>query len=117
MNSLTICLYVASGLVIGLLTAFAAHNRKVGWKKSRTSLAEALDDLYADLGLSVEPVEEERRHLVTAQRRVELVDPNDFSDQLIRLKLALGASASTGANEVKTLANQAASSSVGSATV
>jgi hypothetical protein len=100
MNSLTIWLYVASGLVIGLLIAFAAHNRKVGWKRSRATLAEALDDLYADLGLSVKLVETERHHVVTTRREDVSVDPTDFSDQLIRLKRALGSSATVGDHEV-----------------
>jgi hypothetical protein len=109
MNSLTICLYVTAGLVIGLLAAFAVHNRKVGWKRPRATLAEALDDLYADLGLSdeplagpvlVEPHPAERRHWVTSRPEEILVDPNDFSDQLIRLKMALGESAKVGAREI-----------------
>jgi hypothetical protein len=87
------------------LTAFAVHNRKSGWKKSRVTLAEALNDLYADLGLSVEPAaaephEAERHHLVTSRREEVLVDPNDFSDQLIRLQLALGESTAVGARHV-----------------
>jgi hypothetical protein len=109
MNSLTICLYVTAGLVVGLLAAFAVHNRKVGWKKSRTTLAEALDDLYADLGLSdelmagpgrVEQHPARRHHWVTSRHEEILVDPNDFSDQLIRLKMALGESARVGARDV-----------------
>jgi hypothetical protein len=91
MTSLTLCFYVAAGAVIGMLTAFAVHNRRVGWRKSRTTLAEALDDLYADLGLSVGPgVEQAHTHLVAARREEVPVDPADFSDQLLRLKIALG---------------------------
>jgi hypothetical protein len=100
MNSLTIWLYVASGVVIGLLSAFAIHNRRSGWKKSRTTLAEALDDLYADLGLSVDlPQEPERSHLMVARREETPVDPSDFSDQLIRLTKALGEAATVKPNE------------------
>jgi hypothetical protein len=103
MNSLTIWLYASSVVVIGLLAAFAAHNRRVGWKKSRITLAEALDDLYADLGLSVEPQQEvERNHVISAQRVGVAVDPTDFSDQLICLSKALGEAASVTPNEAKT---------------
>jgi hypothetical protein len=91
MNSVTIWLYISSGLVIGLLSAFAVHNRRVGWKKSRTTLTEALDDFYADLGLSVGPAEQEDIKRMVVSRRVEAkVDPTDFSDQLLRLTTALG---------------------------
>ena len=91
MSSLTIWLYVSSGLVIGLLSAFAIHNRRVGWKKSRTTLAEALDDLYADLGLAIEPSQEiEPSHTIVTKRVESAGDASDFSDQLIRLTKALG---------------------------
>lgn len=57
-------------------------------------MAEALDDFYADLGLSVEPSVEQtdlgHRRLVIAQRDEAPVDPVDFCDQLLRLKGALG---------------------------
>ncbi len=90
MTSLTLCLYVAAGAVIGMLTAFGLHNRRVGWKKSRTTLAEALDDLYADLGLSVAKAEVAPTHFISPRREELPVDAADFSDQLLRLKIALG---------------------------
>jgi hypothetical protein len=116
MNSLTIWLYVSSGVVIGLLSAFAIHNRRVGWKKSRTTLAEAMDDLYADLGLSVEPAQEAERNYIVMPRRVETGgDPSDFSDQLVRLTKALGESTSVkpvSAGEAKTLERELAPAQV-----
>jgi hypothetical protein len=100
MNSLTIWLYVSSAVVIALLSAFAIHNRRVGWKRSRTTLAEALDDLYADLGLGVKPAEKvEGSHMVTHRHIEAAVDPGDFSDQLIRLTQALGETTSLTPNE------------------
>lgn len=94
MTSLTIWLYASSGAVIGLLSVFAIHNQRVGWKKSRTTLAEALNDFYSDLGLGVEQSHEtERAHIITARRVEAHVDPIDFSDQLIRLTEALGGAA------------------------
>jgi hypothetical protein len=100
MNSLTLWLYIASGVVIGLLAAFAAHNRRVGWKKTRTTLAEALDGLYADLGLSVEPGDSEPGRMTITRRTETAVDPADFSEQLTRLMKALGEAAAR-PNEVK----------------
>jgi hypothetical protein len=100
MNALTVWLYISSGVVIGLLVAFAKHNRKVGWKKSRTTLSEALDDFYADLGFSVRAPEPERSYIVTS-RPAEPVDQGDFSDQLIRLKNALGDAATVTQPEVE----------------
>ena len=100
MSSLTLYLYISSGVVIGLLAAFAAHNRKVGWKKSRTTLAEALDDFYEDLGLGT-PVAgmEPQQPFIT--RKLVQVDPADFSSQLIRLKGALGDSTAVTPQESK----------------
>jgi hypothetical protein len=101
MSSLTISLYICSGVVIGLLTAFAAHNRKVGWKKSRTTLTEALDDLYSDLGLNPAVAEAEPLHQLITRKVATRVDPADFSGQLIRLKSALGESTPVPASEPK----------------
>ena len=116
MNSLTIWLYVSSGVVVGLLSAFAIHNRRVGWKKSRTTLAEAMDDLYLDLGLSVEPPQETERNYTITPRRVEAGgDPSDFSDQLLRLTKALGESTSVkpiSTGEAKTLERELAPAQV-----
>jgi len=94
MISLTLGLYACSAVTIGLLIAFAAHNRKAGWKKSRTSLSQALDDLYEDFGLGVSPG-------VNVDEKVSqpAVDPGDFSMQLIKLRDGLG--------ETKGVADQA----------
>ena len=81
MNLLTLSLYLSAGAVIGLLTALAFHNRRAGWKKSRTTLVEALEDFYSDLGLSVQPL--------TAPQPAPS-NPSDFSAQLVNLKSALG---------------------------
>jgi hypothetical protein len=87
MSSLTLGLYSCSAVTIGLLVAFAARNRKAGWKKSRTSLDQALDDLYLDMGLGVNPG-------VHVDEKVSQppVDPGDFSMQLIKLRDGLGES-------------------------
>jgi hypothetical protein len=82
MNSLTILLYLLSVAVIALLAVFAAHNHRSGWKKTRTTLTEALDDFYDDLGLNVRDT--------PARTTSVSLDPGSFSLQLANLQSALG---------------------------
>jgi hypothetical protein len=93
MFSLTLVLYLASAAVIGVVAAFAAHNRKTGWKKSRMTLAEAVDCFYADLGLAAESTPPSPVRLVHVSEIPAALDPGEFSFQLMNLRSALGDSA------------------------
>jgi hypothetical protein len=90
MTLLTLYLYICSGLTIGLLTAFSVHNRKSGWKKSRTTLAEALECFYSDFGLGEVEPEHARSRQYSVRQTASPVDAGDFTLQLINLKNALG---------------------------
>ena len=84
MNSQTIYLYSSAVAMIAVLIGFSRNNRKSGWKKTRTTLAGALRELYADLGLDV-----------GSSERVPAPSPinsTDFTLQLLNLRGALGAS-------------------------
>jgi hypothetical protein len=87
MISLTLCLYLCSGLVIGLLVLFSAHNRKTGWKKSRATLSEAIEEFYADLGLAARVNDSSQVRPVGIG---EACDASEFSLQLVNLRSALG---------------------------
>ena len=71
MISLTLCLYASSVLTVGLLAAFAIHNQKSGWKKSRMSLHQDCRD---------------------SNVHTRPQDVRGFSFQLINLRNALGES-------------------------
>jgi hypothetical protein len=71
MISLTLCLYATSVLTVGLLAAFAVHNQKTGWKKSRTSPNVEWCEPNVDSGSQ---------------------DVRGFSFQLVNLRTALGES-------------------------
>jgi hypothetical protein len=90
MLSLTLGLYACSGLTIALLAAFAAHNRRTGWKRSHASVARAFEDAFTELGWSSDggtaatPTESQRQTPFVAE------DLADFSLQLVRMRAALG---------------------------
>jgi hypothetical protein len=67
------------------MVAFSAHNHKIGWKKSRPTLIEALNDLYADLGVGNDPVPSIPPVVVPPA-----ITDQDFSLQLLKLRSALG---------------------------
>jgi cell division protein FtsW (lipid II flippase) len=91
MISLTLYLYASSVLTVGLLAAFAVHNQKSGWKKSRIS-----------------PYQDRR----ASSLKTSVQDVEGFSFQLINLRNALGnsagvmvgASQSNGENEAELVA-------------
>jgi hypothetical protein len=86
MSSEMILIYASATALIALMVAFASHNRKTGWKKSRPTLLEALNDLYADLGVGSEsPASSLSAPVVNAGPR-----DTDFSLQLVKLRGALG---------------------------
>jgi hypothetical protein len=89
----TIGLWLCSGAVVGLLAFFSMRNRQTGWKKSRTTLAAALSEFYADLGLPDAP-EDIVALIVTAPivgtGALRAPNADDFSLQLINLNGALG---------------------------
>jgi len=88
-------IYLSAGMAISILGLFAAHNHRTGWKKTRTNLAEALDDLYADFGLSSEAPISQMNEVAAPSRSNAPVDARGFSLQLINLDKALRESTST----------------------
>jgi hypothetical protein len=86
MSSELILIYASATALIALMVAFASHNRKTGWKKSRPTLLEALNDLYADLGVGSESP------AASLPAPVANAGPQDtdFSLQLLKLRGALG---------------------------
>lgn len=78
-----LAIYASGAGLIILMFAFAAHNKKTGWKKIRPTLLEAIHDLYFDLGAQPE---------ITKAAPVIHADSPDleFSTQLLRLRGALG---------------------------
>ena len=95
MHSLTPVIYLTAGMAIGILGLFAAHNRREGWRKTRTTLADALDDLYADLGLLPEAANAPNKNVVVPAQPRTVVDPGEFSFQLMNLDQALRESTSS----------------------
>lgn len=85
MTSEWIPIYAGATSLIALMVAFSAHNRKIGWKRSRPTLIEALNDLYADLGVA--DATQSAAAPVTLRPAVSDVD---FSNQLLKLRGALG---------------------------
>jgi len=84
-------LYGCAALTIATLGMFARQNRKSGWKRVRLSIAEALKVFYSDLGLA----EQEKLAAVPAEwAPVSHEEEIGFSAQMLRLRSALGASAS-----------------------
>jgi hypothetical protein len=79
-------IYASATALAALMVAFSAHNRKIGWKKARPTMLEALNDLYADLG-----VERSLSSLPSALITSAVPDA-DFSLQLLKLRGALGSS-------------------------
>ncbi len=106
MTSQTIYLYSSAVTMIGVLVAFSKNNRKNGWKKSRTTLVEALHELYSDLGLTTD--------LSNPPTGPLLVNSADFTSQLLSLRGALGVSKPISSNPVvvKQVVKQADSVSV-----
>lgn len=80
-------IYASGAALITLMAAFAVHNKKIGWKRARPTLLEALNDLYADLGVGMD----------APQGSVPTINHSappeaDFSLQLLTLRGALGSS-------------------------
>jgi hypothetical protein len=90
MDLLTVYLYGSAGIVVGLLALSAAQNRRSGWRKSRGSFSEALDDVYADLGLSLKVPNRESNHVIVRAGPGVTADFSAFSNELINLDKALG---------------------------
>jgi hypothetical protein len=83
-----VMIYLSAAGAIGVLAAFAAHNRKTGWKKTRPTFVDALSSFYMDLGLATDA------HTPSAPvlRQTTTDEATDFSLQLLRLRTALGSS-------------------------
>jgi hypothetical protein len=87
MTSEWIPIYAGATSLIALMVAFSAHNRKIGWKRSRPTLIEALNDLYADLGVGSDATPSAAPVVMRPA-----VSDVDFSLQLLKLRGALGES-------------------------
>jgi hypothetical protein len=87
MTSEWIPIYAGGTSLIALMVAFSAHNRKIGWKRTRPTLIEALNDLYADLGVGNDAVPSTPLVAVPPA-----ITDADFSLQLLKLRGALGES-------------------------
>lgn len=94
MSSLTIYLYSAAVAVICALIAFSKNNRKNGWKKTRVTLAGAMEDLYGEIGRGTE--------LNRPAAATVYVNTMEFTSQLVRLRGALGSSNPITTNPVTT---------------
>jgi hypothetical protein len=95
MSSELIPIYAGGIALIALMVAFSSHNRKTGWKKTRPTMLEALNDLYADLGVGIES----STSSLPASVAPAAPPDSDFSLQLLKLRGALGNSNSSGLNQ------------------
>ena len=84
MNSQTISLYSSAIAMITVLVGFSKANRKSGWRKSRTTLGEAFQDFYSDMGFN--------SNLNTPAPIQTSANHADFTAQLLSLRGALGSS-------------------------
>jgi hypothetical protein len=91
MTANLIPVYGCAAVTIATLGMFARQNRKSGWKRVRLNMAEAWKVIYSDSGLA----EEEKRSVVPAEwTPLSREEEIGFSVQMLKLRSALGASAS-----------------------
>jgi len=80
-------IYGCAVLTITMLGAFARQNRKSGWKRNRLNVVEALETLYADLGLA----QPEATPMAGPEwKPVSVEEAIGFSAQMLKLRGALG---------------------------
>ena len=92
MTANIIPIYGASVLSIGMLALFARQNRKSGWKRERSTFAQAMSSLYKDFGIELEeaPTPRPESSVPPVWAPVRPSETIDFSAQLLKLRGALG---------------------------
>ncbi len=81
--------YGTAFLTIGVLSFFARQNHKQGWKKQRTSFAQAVHQFYEDFGVAAPDTQPSLPSPLLPS--LTNADHFQFSTQLIKMRSALGA--------------------------